>query len=92
MTIEVVNHTNREVSIRNFDTDRYVSEPVMEQEWAQIWRRTWLVAGLQSDVAKPGDYFVFDLGREQILVVCSSDGGVQSYYNVLTNNNKCIRS
>ena len=54
----------------------------MEKEWASIWRQTWLVAGLESDVANTGDYFVFDIGREQILVSKTSSGNIQGFYNV----------
>ncbi len=82
MTIEIVNHTGADVAIRNFDKNRYVSAAVLEQEWGDLWRDTWLFAGLVSDVAEPGDFFVFDLGREQILVTRTSDGRVQGFYNV----------
>ncbi len=82
MTIEVVNHTDTPVAIRNFSKRRYVDADIMTREWDGIWRDTWLLAGLVSDVQRPGDFFVFDLGREQILVTCTSDGTVQGFYNV----------
>ena len=82
MTIEVVNHSNSPAVIKNYDTLRYVSQDYMEREWTNVWRQTWLLAGLASDVAQPGDYFVFDLGREQILVAATASGSVQGFYNV----------
>ena len=54
----------------------------MEQEWEAVWRKSWLLAGLESDVAKRGSYFIFDLGREQILVTRTSQDEVQGFYNV----------
>ena len=57
----------------------------MEQEWDSLWRNHWLLAGLESDVETPGDYFLFDLGREQILITKTSeqsDQKVQGFYNV----------
>ncbi len=54
----------------------------MEQEWRVIWRNTWLLAGLESDVEAAGDFFVFDMFREQILVTRTTSGAVQGYYNV----------
>ena len=68
MTIEIINHTNEPAKIDNYDTNRYVDSEYMEREWAHVWRKTWLLAGLESDLKRPGDYFVFDMGREQILV------------------------
>ncbi|MGI9327520.1 MAG: aromatic ring-hydroxylating oxygenase subunit alpha [Pseudomonadales bacterium] len=82
MTIEIINHTNAEVAITNYTKDRYLSADYMEREWDRLWRQTWLLAGLESDVTAPGDYFVFDMLREQILVTRGSNGSVQGYYNV----------
>ena len=82
MTIEIVNHTNQPVTIVNYATKRYVDREYMEREWARVWRQSWLLAGLESDVKDPGDYFVFDMGREQILVTRTNSGSVQGFYNV----------
>ena len=82
MTIEIVNHTAQPVQIENFDKRRYVGEEYMEREWDKLWRNTWLLAGLASDVTDPGDFFVFDLGREQILVTRTRGGDAQGFYNV----------
>ncbi len=82
MTIEIVNHTSRPAEIRNYETSRYTSRDYMEAEWDEVWRKSWLLAGLVSDVAHTGDYFVFDMGREQILVTRTAAGEVQGFYNV----------
>jgi phenylpropionate dioxygenase-like ring-hydroxylating dioxygenase large terminal subunit len=82
MTIEIVNHTRQPARITNYSTSRYVNPEFMEQEWASVWRSSWLLAGLESDVREPGDYFVFDMGREQIVVARGKSGNVQGFYNV----------
>jgi phenylpropionate dioxygenase-like ring-hydroxylating dioxygenase large terminal subunit len=82
MTLKVVNHTDIDVSITNYSKHRYLSKDYMEQEWSEVWRKQWLVAGLESDVERTGQFFVFDLGREQILVTRMTDGAVQGFYNV----------
>jgi phenylpropionate dioxygenase-like ring-hydroxylating dioxygenase large terminal subunit len=82
MTIDIVNHTDQPVCIENFDKQRYLSTQYMELEWDKLWRNTWLLAGLESDVRAPGDFFVFDLGREQILVTRTRNGEVQGFFNV----------
>ncbi len=82
MTIEIVNHTADPAVIANYSTNRYVDGGYMEKEWEHVWRKSWLLAGLESDVQKPGDYFVFDMGREQILVTRTASGRVQGFYNV----------
>ena len=82
MTIEVINHTGLEVANRSFSKQRYISREFMEGEWENIWRRSWLLAGLESDVRNAGDFFVFDMGREQILITRRRDGGLGAFYNV----------
>ena len=82
MTINIVIHTSEPARIENFSKERFVSNQYMEQEWDSVWNTQWLLAGLQSDVEKPGDYFIFDLGREQILVTQTSEKKVQGFYNV----------
>ena len=82
MTIEIVNHTSRPATIDNYSTDRYVDPSYMEREWANIWRQSWLLAGLESDVQRTGDFFVFDMGREQILLTRTRSGSVQGFFNV----------
>ena len=82
MTIEIVNHSKHPARITNYSTSRYVDANHMEQEWDHVWRKSWLLAGLESDVQNPGDYFVFDMGREQILVTRGQSGSVQGFYNV----------
>ncbi len=82
MTIEIVNHTDQPATIRNFGKERYLSPSYMEREWERVWRSQWLLAGLESDLRRPGDFFVFDLGREQILVSRGRQGRVQGFFNV----------
>lgn len=82
MTIEIINYTDQIPKIENFSKDRYLSSDYLEKEWQFVWKKNWLLAGLLSDVENTGDYFVFDLGREQILVTKTSTGNIQGFYNV----------
>ena len=82
LTIKVVDHTGNGAANANFGKQRYLSREWLENEWEHVWSRCWLLAGPESDVAEPGDYFVFDLGREQILVTRGSDGAIRAFYNV----------
>lgn len=82
MTIKVINHGQSDTDIKNYDSKRYYDPAYMEAEWQHLWRKSWLLAGLVSDVREPGDYFVFDLGREQIIVTRTQNGDICGFYNV----------
>ena len=62
--------------------ERYVSREWMERERQALWPRTWLLAGLERDVLHPGDFFVFNVGDESILVARSQHGDLNAFYNV----------
>ncbi len=42
---------------------------------------SWLLAGVTADINKVGDFFVFDIRDESILVT-RTDAGVRAFYNV----------
>lgn len=60
----------------------YYDPACMEQEWDRLWTRTWLIAAIETDLPESGDYSVFRLRHESILVVRQDDGGVKAFYNV----------
>ena len=64
------------------DKRRYTSREAMDAEWEGIWTRCWLFAGLVSDLPEAGDYFLYEVGRESIVILRGDDGGVHAYFNV----------
>ena len=62
--------------------ERYTSAEFAEREWTDMWQHVWLIAGRESDIPKPGDYFTFELGRESVLVVRQKDGSLHACHNV----------
>ena len=55
------------------DPSRYYSAEFMALEWEKMWTRTWLIAGIESDIPEAGDYSVFRPGHESIIVVRQQD-------------------
>ncbi len=71
-----------DLGVGRVDPSRYYSREFMEKEWARLWPRTWLIAGVRSDLEEPGDYFVFDVGPESIIVTLNDDMEVKAHFNV----------
>ena len=63
------------------DAERYIGAEFMRREWNRMWTRTWLLAGLESDADEPGDFFVFEIGAESIIVTRGRDGALSALYN-----------
>ncbi|MFK7730300.1 MAG: SRPBCC family protein [Pseudomonadales bacterium] len=64
------------------DKTRYTSSEFLEREWDSVWSRAWLFAGLLSDLAENGDYFVYEVGRESIVVLRDDKEQLRAFYNV----------
>ena len=70
------------VPYRKITAERYISADYMYAERDKLWARAWLVAGVAQDVEEPGDFFVFDLEPESIIVSRSEAGELKAFFNV----------
>ena len=59
----------------------YFSQRYMDLEWERLWRCSWLIAGVTSDLPEVGDYFLFRIRHESIIVT-RTDSGIRAFYNV----------
>ena len=62
--------------------ERYISEDFMKMEWEGIWTKTWLFAGIEADIKEIGDFFVYDIGRESIVITRDESEKISAFYNV----------
>jgi len=64
-----------------YSKEGYFSRDYMALEWDGMWTRSWLIAGVLADLPKVGDYFLFKI-REESIIVTRTDDGVRAFYNV----------
>jgi phenylpropionate dioxygenase-like ring-hydroxylating dioxygenase large terminal subunit len=67
---------------RKITAERYVSESWLAREFESLWPQMWLFACLERDVAEPGAYRVFNVGRESILISRTQAGELAAFFNV----------
>ncbi len=60
----------------------YQEQAVYEAEIDVFWRQGWLFAGHTCQIPKPGDYFVYQVDTDPILIVRDDDGTVRAMHNV----------
>ena len=65
-----------ELGTERIPKERYTSPEFAAREWERMWTRAWLLAGFESDIPEPGDYFTFEIGNESILVVRQGSGEI----------------
>jgi Rieske 2Fe-2S family protein len=66
---------------RTLPRESFASEEIFRLEGERIFSRSWLLAGHVSQLGRAGDYFVFTLGRESVLVVRDGEGAVRAFHN-----------
>lgn len=60
----------------------YTDEALFAQDMAQVFRRHWLFAGHTTQIPQTGDYFLFTLGDDSIVVIRDDDGEIHAHFNV----------
>ncbi len=62
--------------------NRFVSPELFAEEQQKIFSRQWLLVGHQSQVAKPGDFFLGTIAGESVLVIRDQTSEVRAFFNV----------
>jgi phenylpropionate dioxygenase-like ring-hydroxylating dioxygenase large terminal subunit len=68
----------------------YISEDVFHAEWKAIWGKFWLFAGTTADIPKPGDYFVYQLRNESVIIIRGNKGEVHAHFNTCRHRGSLI--
>ncbi len=61
--------------------DVFVDENIYSLELEQIFSKTWLLIGHESQVPKPGDYFVSRMGEESVIMTRDRQGEIHVFLN-----------
>jgi len=60
----------------------YTDQAIFDAEKERIFFRTWQFACHASKLRKPGDYTVFELFDQSLLLLCGADEEIRAFYNV----------
>ena len=66
----------------SLDRKYYKDPSIFDREVEKIIYDSWVFAGHVSQIPNVGDYFLYNLLDESAIIVRTSDGSVQAYYNV----------
>ena len=59
----------------------FVNDEIYRQEQEQIFTQAWLFVGHESQVTKPGDFFVSAMGEESVILCRDRDGQLNIFLN-----------
>jgi nitrite reductase/ring-hydroxylating ferredoxin subunit len=63
------------------DFARYTSPEFFAREMEKMWPKVWQFACRDEHVPKPGDYYVYEIGRNSLIIIRSDDGSLKAYHN-----------
>jgi phenylpropionate dioxygenase-like ring-hydroxylating dioxygenase large terminal subunit len=70
--------------------DFYASEDVFKADFDQVISQKWIVAGHVSRIPNKGDFFLFKIGGEQIIVIRENAEIVRAFFNVCRHRGSTI--
>jgi phenylpropionate dioxygenase-like ring-hydroxylating dioxygenase large terminal subunit len=68
----------------------YTNQSIFNFEWQYIWRKNWLFAGNTAQIPKPGDYFIYQLQKDAVIIIRGNNGEVFAHYNTCTHRGSAI--
>ena len=70
-----------DLNVGQISREIFVSEDIYQQEQEQVFTRAWLFVGHESQVPKPGDYFVSCMGEESVILCRDRAGQLHVFLN-----------
>jgi len=77
---------SHELGTEAIPSDHYSSDEFFELEKKHIFKKTWLMAGRESDLVKHGDYFTFYIDALEVSIIITKDKNnkINAFYNACT--------
>ena len=82
----IARNTHYTGGLVDLDTGRvsreiFVSDAVYEEEQERVFTRAWLFVGHESQIPRPGDFFMSCMGEESVILCRGRDGRVHVFLN-----------
>lgn len=61
--------------------ERYTSRAFFDLEMERLWSRVWQFACREEHIAEPGDHFVYEIGRNSLIITRAEDGRLRAFHN-----------
>ncbi|NND69731.1 MAG: aromatic ring-hydroxylating dioxygenase subunit alpha [Halioglobus sp.] len=83
--------TDTYLGSEDLEISRWTSQEFFDLEVEKMWRKTWQMACRESRVRKPGDYFVYDIVNDSILLTRTESGELKGYYNSCLHRGRALK-
>ena len=77
----LLNESSDNLATTDIPTERYWSQEWHRMEVEHVWKKTWQVACRIEEIPNAGDYLVYDIVDDSVIVVRSSTGDIKAFTN-----------
>lgn len=68
----------------------YLDQEIYHLEWKYLWSTHWLYAGTSASIPDKGDYFVYTIMNESIIIIRGDQGEILAHFNTCTHRGSVI--
>lgn len=74
----------------SLDQEFYTGQSIFDAEYEKIWKKYWLFAGTVAEIPRAGDYFLYKLQNDSIIIIRGNKGEVYAHYNTCRHRGSLI--
>jgi phenylpropionate dioxygenase-like ring-hydroxylating dioxygenase large terminal subunit len=71
---------------------RYIDPAFQKLEYQKLWSKVWQIAARVDEVPEPGDYSVYEIGNQSVVVVRVDANTIKAYHNVCPHRGTALAS
>lgn len=71
--------------------ERYTSREFFDREVEKVWRKTWQAACRENRLREAGDYFVYDIVDDSILLTRTESGELKGFHNSCLHRGRALK-
>lgn len=90
MKENILSLINRYQSGFSLEQPFYISNEVLIAEWESIWKKHWIYAGNTAQLKKSGDYFLYKIHHDEIIIIKGNNDEIYAHYNTCTHRGSAI--
>lgn len=71
--------------------ERYLSREFFDLEVEKVWRKTWQITCRENRLRDPGDYYVYDIVNDSIVLTRTDSGEIKGFYNSCLHRGRALK-
>ena len=68
----------------------YISPEILDAELSSIWKCSWIFVGTTAQLPKAGDYFLFNIMQEELILIRANNDEIHAHYNSCTHRGSAL--